>query len=55
MPAPTRTPRFSPPGAPAYYLARPATWWLTAWHHRPPAGPGAARRQYHAAPERSTR
>jgi hypothetical protein len=29
MPAPTRTPVSRPPGAPAYYLGRPATWWLT--------------------------
>ena len=37
MPATTRTPRPRPPGAPAYYLARPATWWLTAAH--PPRQP----------------
>ena len=30
MPAPTRTPTSRPPGAPAYYLGRPAAWWLTA-------------------------
>ena len=37
MPASTRTPRFRPPDAAAYYLARPATWWLTALH--PPRQP----------------
>ena len=30
MPATTRSPQSRPPGAPAYYLGRPATWWLTA-------------------------
>jgi hypothetical protein len=35
MPATTRSPRFRPPGAPAYYLARPASWWLTAFCQRP--------------------
>jgi len=35
MPAPTRSPRSRPNGAPAYYLARPAGWWLTALRHRP--------------------
>ena len=54
MPAPTRAPQSRPPGAPAYYLARTATWWLTALHqHSPhhrthravagPAGPAPAR------------
>jgi hypothetical protein len=28
MPPTTRTSRSSPPGAPAYYLGRPASWWL---------------------------
>jgi hypothetical protein len=45
MPSPTRTPPSRPHGAPAYYLARPATVWLTALHRsrqpspvpRPPA------------------
>jgi len=37
MPAPTRPPQTRPPGAPAYYLARPAAWWLTAV--RPPLQP----------------
>jgi len=39
MPATTRTPRSRPPGAPAYYLARPATWWVTAMR-QPHLGPG---------------
>ena len=51
MPAPTRAPQSRPPGAPAYYLARTATWWLTALHqhsphhrtHRAVAGPAPAR------------
>jgi hypothetical protein len=34
MPAPARTPQPRLPGAPAYYLGRPATWWRTAL--RPP-------------------
>ena len=34
MPTPIRSPRFGPPGAPAYYLARPATWRLTALHRQ---------------------
>ena len=29
MPATTRSPQSRPPGAPAYYLARPASWWLS--------------------------
>jgi len=37
----TRSPRSRPLGAPAYYLARPATWWLTTLRqprqHRPTA------------------
>jgi hypothetical protein len=35
MPASTRTPQSRPHGAPAYYLARPASWWLTAYYRRP--------------------
>ena len=34
MPTPIRSPRFGPPGAPAYYLVRPATWRLTALHRQ---------------------
>ena len=30
MPAPARAPQSRPPGAPAYYLGRPAAWWRTA-------------------------
>ena len=29
MPATTRAPMSRPHGAPAYYLARPASWWLS--------------------------
>jgi hypothetical protein len=36
MPAITRSPQSRPHGAPAYYLARPATVWITALHRRPP-------------------
>jgi len=38
MPGPARSPRSRPHGAPAWYLARLASWWITA---SPP--PGAAR------------
>jgi hypothetical protein len=41
MPAPTRSPQLRPPGAPAYYLARPASWWLTNLHY--PLCPAPAR------------
>lgn len=34
MPAPTRSPYFRPPGVPAYYLARPAGWWTTAFRRK---------------------
>jgi hypothetical protein len=40
MPATTRTPRSRPHSTPAYYLARPASVWITALRRRPPAGPG---------------
>jgi hypothetical protein len=42
MPATTRSPQSRPHGAPAYYLARPASVWITVLHRRPPADPGAA-------------
>ena len=49
MPATARSPQTRPHGAPAYYLARPAIWWITALHPRPrhparrtAAGPGGA-------------
>ena len=35
MPAPTRTPLSRPTGVPAYYLARPARWWITALRQPP--------------------
>jgi len=35
MPATTRTPQSRPHGAPAYYLGRPASWWLTSYSRRP--------------------
>jgi hypothetical protein len=35
MPATTRSPRSRPPGAPACYLARPASVWITAPRRRP--------------------
>jgi len=42
MPAPTRSPQSRPNSAPAYYLARPASWWITASRRR--AQPCAGRR-----------
>ena len=42
MPAPARSPRSRPHGAPAYYLARPASMWIAASRRR--AQPGAGRR-----------
>ena len=39
MPSTTRTPRSRPPGAPAYYLARPASVWLTVFNRRPATRP----------------
>ena len=39
MPEPTRSPQSRPPSAPAHYLARPASFWITALHRRPPAAP----------------
>ena len=35
MPVITRSPRSRPQGAPAYYLARPASVWITAAHRQP--------------------
>ncbi len=34
MPANTQPPRPRPHGAPAHYLGRPASWWVTAFHQR---------------------
>jgi hypothetical protein len=49
MPAPTRSPQARPHSTPAYYLARPASTWITALHPRPrhsltrpPVGPAGA-------------
>ena len=39
MPAPTGSPRSCPHGAPAYYLARPASVWITAFYRQPLADP----------------
>jgi hypothetical protein len=39
MPVIVRSPRFRPHGAPAYYLARPASVWITALHRQPPTAP----------------
>jgi len=39
MPAATRSPQSRPHSAPACYLARPASVWITALHGRPPADP----------------
>jgi hypothetical protein len=35
MPATTPGPQSRPHGAPAYYLARSASWWITALSQRP--------------------
>jgi len=53
MPSTTQSSRSLPPGAPVYYLGRPAKWWITAlrqqpvhhrhWRHWPPL-PGRAGR-----------
>jgi hypothetical protein len=42
MPVITRSPRSRPHSAPAYYLARPASVWITALYHQPPATAGLA-------------
>ena len=43
MPETAQPPRSRRHGAPAYYLARPATWWITALHQpRQPASRRAA-------------
>jgi hypothetical protein len=39
MPATTRSSQSRPHSAPAYYLARPASVWITALHCRPSADP----------------
>ncbi len=56
MPVPTRSPQTRPHSAPAYYLARPASVWITALHQRPPAGPERLAGSGNAfPPERNTR
>jgi hypothetical protein len=35
MPASTGAPHARPNSAPAYYLGRPASWWITTHHRRP--------------------
>jgi len=48
MTATTRAPQSRPPGAPYYYLGRPASWWITALRphqrptHRAATGPAGA-------------
>ena len=37
MPANTGSPYARPNSAPAYYLGRPASWWITTHHRRPQA------------------
>jgi hypothetical protein len=37
MPADTGSPYARPNCTPAYYLGRPASWWITACHRRPQA------------------
>jgi len=56
MPATTRSPRSRPPSAPAYYLARPASAWITALHRQPLAAPGRPAGSGETfPPERNTR
>ena len=56
MPATTRSQRSRPHGAPAYYLARPASVWITALHRQPPADPERrAGSGTTCQPERNTR
>jgi hypothetical protein len=42
MPVPIRSPRSRPHGAPAYYLTRPASVWITVLHCQPPSTAGLA-------------
>ena len=35
MPASTGSSHARPNSAPAYYLGRPASWWITTHHRRP--------------------
>ena len=42
MPETTRSPQSRSHSAPAYYLARPASMWITALHRRPPARPAGS-------------
>jgi hypothetical protein len=53
MPSTTRSPQPRPHGAPAYYLARPASVWIAALHRQPPAGP--ERSAGSVQPERTSR
>jgi hypothetical protein len=54
MSAHSRSPRSRPNSVPTYYLARPASWWITALHRQPPAGRPAGNRTAFQ-PERNTR
>jgi hypothetical protein len=42
MPVRARSPRSRPHSAPAYYLTRPASVWITALHRQPPSTAGLA-------------
>ena len=53
MPVIIRSPRSRPQGALAYYLARRASVWITAGHHRPPGRPAASGETF--PPERNPR
>jgi hypothetical protein len=55
MPATTRSPQSRSHSAPAYYLARPASVWITALHCRPPADPKLAGSGNTFPPEQNTR
>jgi len=53
MPATISTPRSRPNGAPAYYLARPASAWITALHRPLPERPAGSGEMFPSA--RNTR
>jgi hypothetical protein len=55
MTATTRSPQSRPHSAPAYYLARPASVWITALRRRLPANPEQLSGTVNAfGPERDT-
>jgi hypothetical protein len=49
MPSTISTPQARPNSAPAYYLARPASAWITALHRRPPQRPAGSGQTFPSA------